>query len=663
MIETMYHLNILDTGKAFLAALLIGIAFGFFLERAGFGSSRKLTGVFYFKDMAVIKVMFTAVMTAAIGLSFFLAFGLISLDGIYLMPTVYGAHIVGGLIFGIGFVMGGWCPGTAAAGLAGGKLDALIFLIGAVIGSAIFNEVFTVIKPLYQAGQQGVLMVYDSLKMSYNGFILLLSIAAIAMFWSCEWIEKKSQKAQTDKNFTLLKVLTILLLVSPLSLIIAGQSVTITPAKVRGVLQSEKQLLESISQAADHIEPEELAERLVKNDPGIILVDVRPANEFAAFHIKGAVNVPLADLAYYLQPYKNAGIIVLYSNGMTHPAQVRDSLYRSGFTNAYILTDGLDGFIERCLKPVSLRSEPLAEDIIQKVNNWRNYFLSSETAQEIPFPELESLPEPLIDVQWLGENLSRPNVKIIDLRSQPEYNTSHIPGSFALSVENLRTDIKGMGSMLQPADMLARHLSLMGIRPDDNVVFIYGDKPQDATLAAMALERLGHKNYTILNGGFANWKASGKSLNTDLPNISISDYALTSSSDSFTIDSQTVLKYVENKKAIIIDVRPSDYYSGLKSDEARAGHIPGAINRPYTEDIIKVNDIQQFKPVEQLQTAYAKIIPSKESKVIVHCRTGHQASQTYFVLVRLLGYKDVLWYDAGWSEWAARNQLPIEVTN
>jgi len=126
------------------------------------------------------------------------------------------------------------------------------------------------------------------------------------------------------------------------------------------------------------------------------------------------------------------------------------------------------------------------------------------------------------------------------------------------------------------------------------------------------------------------------------------------------VDSQTVLKYVQSKKAIIIDVRPSDYYSGVKSDEARAGHIPGAINRPYTEDIVKVNDIQQFKPVDQLQKAYAQIISSKGTKVIVHCRTGHQASQTYFVLVRLLGYKDVLWYDAGWSEWAAKQELPVE---
>ena len=413
MIETMYHLNILDSGQAFLAALLVGIAFGFFLERAGFGSSRRLTGVFYFKDMAVIKVMFTAVMTAVLGLSFLLSLGLISLDSIYLMPTVYGAHIVGGLIFGIGFVMGGWCPGTAAAGLAGGKLDALIFLIGALIGSALFNEIFAIVKPLYQAGQQGIVLVYDSLRMSRNGFVLLLSVAAIAIFWCCEWIEKKNQKAPTRKNLAVLKVMTVLLLVLPIGLIIAGQGTRTVAAVTSDISATEKQLLESIDQSIDHIEPEELADRLIAGQADLILVDVRPADEFAAFHIKGAVNVPLADLVEYLQPYKNAGTIVLYSNGMTHPAQARDSLYRSGFTNAYILTDGLNGFIERCLKPVSLRSEPLSEEMVLKVNNWRSYFLSSQKASEMPTSKVKSLPEPLIDVQWLEENLQEPNVKII----------------------------------------------------------------------------------------------------------------------------------------------------------------------------------------------------------------------------------------------------------
>ena len=82
----------------------------------------------------MIKVMFSALITAMLGLAYFQAAGLIGPDELYFMPTIYGAQILGGLIFGVGFVMGGWCPGTAAVGLASGKLDALIFLGGASAG-------------------------------------------------------------------------------------------------------------------------------------------------------------------------------------------------------------------------------------------------------------------------------------------------------------------------------------------------------------------------------------------------------------------------------------------------------------------------------------------------------------------------------------------------
>jgi len=111
MISSFYSLDALGSSQAFAAALVIGILFGLVLERAGFASSRKLAAVFYFKDMTVIKVMFTAVLVAAIGLVYARLFGLVQVDDVYLLPTVYGAQIVGGLLFGAGFVVGGWCPG------------------------------------------------------------------------------------------------------------------------------------------------------------------------------------------------------------------------------------------------------------------------------------------------------------------------------------------------------------------------------------------------------------------------------------------------------------------------------------------------------------------------------------------------------------------------
>ena len=112
---------------------------------------------------------------------------------------------------------------------------------------------------------------------------------------------------------------------------------------------------------------------------------------------------------------------------------------------------------------------------------------------------------------------------------------------------------------------------------------------------------------------------------------------------------------------MIIDVRSAEYYTGAKSNEARAGHIPAALSRPYTEDVLATEKDKAFKPIEELQRIYGKLIPSRDATVIVHCRTGHQASQTFFVLRPLLGYRNVLWYDAGWTEWAARPELPVRM--
>jgi thiosulfate/3-mercaptopyruvate sulfurtransferase len=266
-----------------------------------------------------------------------------------------------------------------------------------------------------------------------------------------------------------------------------------------------------------------------------------------------------------------------------------------------------------------------------------------------------------VETEWLAQNLGRVDVKPIDMRPQPEYNGGHIPGALSLNIESLRGCVEGIPSTLLPAGLLAEHFSLMGIRPEDSIVVIWGDKEQDATLVGMACARLGHRRFAVLRGGFAKWQSEKRPLDTLLPVVTATRYPVPAKADAFTVGAKEVLAAVGAQGSVILDVRPADFFTGKKRDEARGGHIPGAINRPFTDDVAKGEAFSTLKPVGELAAAYAKLIPAKDSPLIIHCRTGHQASQTFFVLTRLLGYTNVRWYDAGWTEWAARPELPVVI--
>lgn len=147
----------LSTVASLGLAVVLGAGFGFCLERAGFGSARKLTAVFYLYDMAVVKVMFTAIVTAMVGLFVLSAAGLMDLSELYLEPTNLAAQGLGGLVFGVGFMVGGYCPGTSMAALATGRKDGFAFALGMLGGVMAYAEFTPEIEAWVKAGSLGEL--------------------------------------------------------------------------------------------------------------------------------------------------------------------------------------------------------------------------------------------------------------------------------------------------------------------------------------------------------------------------------------------------------------------------------------------------------------------------------------------------------------------------
>lgn len=178
-----------DTNLLF--AFLIGIAFGFVLEASGFSSSRKLAGQFYGYDTTVIKVFFTAAITAGIGLLIFGLFGWIDLELIYINPYFKWSTIIGGIIMGAGFILGGFCPGTSFAGASIGKIDAMVFIAGLFIGVLLFTEGYPLLKGLYMAEYKGTPKISEVLGVSDGLFLFGLVVIAFGMFWVADWAEKK----------------------------------------------------------------------------------------------------------------------------------------------------------------------------------------------------------------------------------------------------------------------------------------------------------------------------------------------------------------------------------------------------------------------------------------------------------------------------------------
>jgi len=191
MMTPFYKYGLFGDEFSLLVAFMLGLGFGFFLERAGFGSARKLAAQFYLYDMSVFKVMFTAIVTAMLGVTYLGWLGWLDLDLVYLVPTHLGPQIVGGLVLGVGFVVGGYCPGTSVAALATGRLDAVVYALGIFAGTFVYAEVYPTIQGFVNANAMGQVTLPEVFELPWGLVVFAVVVIAVTGFWGATLIERR----------------------------------------------------------------------------------------------------------------------------------------------------------------------------------------------------------------------------------------------------------------------------------------------------------------------------------------------------------------------------------------------------------------------------------------------------------------------------------------
>ncbi|MCB1175023.1 MAG: YeeE/YedE family protein [Leptospiraceae bacterium] len=194
MMAPLFKTGFFGREVGIVIAMLLGFGFGFFLEKAGFGSARKLSDVWYGRDFAVIQVMFSAVITTLVGVFGAYYAGWLDLDLMYLNPTYIWPQIAGGITFGLGFAIGGYCPGTVAVATITGKIDGLLFMLAFLFGVALFAEFYPLLEGFYKSGYEGRLFLSDALGLSHGLLAAIIVIFALGVFVFLHWLHPRINK-------------------------------------------------------------------------------------------------------------------------------------------------------------------------------------------------------------------------------------------------------------------------------------------------------------------------------------------------------------------------------------------------------------------------------------------------------------------------------------
>jgi rhodanese-related sulfurtransferase len=336
--------SLLGHWNSYLVYILIGFAFGYVLEIAGFGSSPKLAAQFYFKDLTVLKVMFGAIITAMVLVFLTSAVGLLDYNLVYVNPTYLWPGILGGLAMGVGFILGGFCPGTSLVSAAVLRIDGMIFVLGVFFGIFLFGETVGFYEEFWHSSYLGRFTLPELFGLPTGIVVVAVVLMALFMFWGSEQLERLVGKRDLKKEPKWRYGTAAILVGGAVVVAFLGQ-----PTTAEKWARLEATEGPRLANREVQIDPAELLSTLGDPTLQVIMLDVRSEAEYNLFHLRDAQRAPLETLPPLIPELREQPantVFVVMSNDETAATEAWKLLRAESVPSVYILEGGLNGWID-----------------------------------------------------------------------------------------------------------------------------------------------------------------------------------------------------------------------------------------------------------------------------------------------------------------------------
>lgn len=264
----------------------------------------------------------------------------------------------------------------------------------------------------------------------------------------------------------------------------------------------------------------------------------------------------------------------------------------------------------------------------------------------------------LIEPAVLEASLQMSELLILDLRTPEKYRLGHVPGALSASYADFVAARPPAMGMLPSEGQLSAVLSGLGLSDAAHVIAYDDEGGGRASRVLWTLDVLGHLRLSLLNGGMVAWEEEDYPTESTPRSSVPSEYPARFRNPRAHASRDWVLGHLNRDDTAIVDTRTPGEYAARDIRASRGGHIPGAVNRNWTENIDRTNNTRLL-PDDALRSAYASLGVTPEKKVVVYCQTHHRSAHSYVVL-KHLGYPRVSGYAGAWSEWGNDANLPIE---